>query len=368
MVTKYPSSIDDSNSLPKVSDNSSPIQSSVYNTLRDTIVEVEKELGVKPSGKYTTVRHRLDMLEELLNSINAISLAGDLGGSTISPKVTGFQGNPVDPTAPLPNQVLVWNGVAWTPQNQSGSVIFGQDLSGINGSQTVVGLQNRPVSSTAPSNNQVLAWDGYKWTPTNPGGGVAFTVNLNSLVTIAEVNQTINTPAFNASYNLTVDSATLTDSDNVSPQTLANPFTSFNSIYNFTKNSFGDVVTFTLNATSSTQNSSGTATITWGQRLYWGTSTIPGSYNESFIENYLSSQVTTSVNKTFTVTAGSLDKIYFACRSAYGTPTFTVGGFEGGFFLAASGVSVTNAYGFTENYDIYESDNVGLGLTTVVVS
>jgi hypothetical protein len=35
--------------------------------------------------------------------------------------------------------------------------------------------------------------------------------------------------------------------------------------------------------------------------------------------------------------------------------------------LAAAAVPVTNVHGFTENFDIWQSDTANLGLTTVVV-
>lgn len=70
---------------------------------------------------------------------------------------------------------------------------------------------------------------------------------------------------------------------------------------------------------------------------------------------------------TFTANAGASQRIAYAIPSRYGTPVFTVGGFEGG-FSKASTISFTNASGYTENYDVWLSDNVALGSTTVKVS
>lgn len=70
---------------------------------------------------------------------------------------------------------------------------------------------------------------------------------------------------------------------------------------------------------------------------------------------------------TFTANAGAGQRIAYAIPSRYGTPVFTVGGFEGGFSKAAT-ISFTNASGYTENYDVWLSDNVALGSTTVKVS
>lgn len=45
-----------------------------------------------------------------------------------------------------------------------------------------------------------------------------------------------------------------------------------------------------------------------------------------------------------------------------------MGGFEGGFDLITSTLSITNAYGVTQNYRLYRSTNPSLGATTVTVS
>ncbi|MBQ8429082.1 MAG: hypothetical protein IJX30_03185 [Clostridia bacterium] len=72
-------------------------------------------------------------------------------------------------------------------------------------------------------------------------------------------------------------------------------------------------------------------------------------------------------NKTFTVTAGAGEYIYYACPVRYGTPVFKVGGFEGGFSLVSSG-DFTNASGYTEGYQLWRSVNANLGAVTVTVS
>lgn len=70
---------------------------------------------------------------------------------------------------------------------------------------------------------------------------------------------------------------------------------------------------------------------------------------------------------TFTANAGATQRIAFALPARYGEPVFNVGGFEGGFSLAST-FQFTNASGYTETYDVYLSDNVNLGSTTVKVS
>ncbi len=71
-------------------------------------------------------------------------------------------------------------------------------------------------------------------------------------------------------------------------------------------------------------------------------------------------------NITFEVGAGVNDYIWYCLPTSYGTPSFNVGGFDGGFTKTGS-VNVTNASGFIDSYDIWRSDNANLGTTKVTV-
>lgn len=70
---------------------------------------------------------------------------------------------------------------------------------------------------------------------------------------------------------------------------------------------------------------------------------------------------------TFTANAGATQQIVYALPARYGTPGFNVGGFDGGFTKAKT-FDFKNASGYTESYDVWLSENVGLGNTTVKVS
>lgn len=63
MASRYPAQVDSSLNLPSVRDNFTPVTGSAVNILKDAIVNVETELGVKPSGIYGTVRARLDAFD-----------------------------------------------------------------------------------------------------------------------------------------------------------------------------------------------------------------------------------------------------------------------------------------------------------------
>lgn len=114
-MPKYPGQIDDSTSLPTAVDNVTPIRGLTFNRLRDAVIAIEAELGVKPSGSYGTVRGRLDAIETTLGGLQIIELDTDLGGTLENPKVIGLQGRPLSSVAPNFGEILTWNGIAWIP-------------------------------------------------------------------------------------------------------------------------------------------------------------------------------------------------------------------------------------------------------------
>lgn len=196
----------------------------------------------------------------------------------------------------------------------------------------------------------------------------AWSVSMAGSQTL-EVSQTVSNPAFTAAYpsGRPPVAAVLTDTDGNAPVNVIGSPTSFNSPYSFQKNTYGGGVTFTLTANESGGGSKTSNTsFTWLQRVYYGVAT-PGTLDQAFVTALSSNPLASSRSRTFSVNAGSGQKIYYVFRSAYGTPTFTVGGFAGGFSLATT-ISITNTYGFSENYDVWVSDNSSLGSTTVVVS
>ena len=90
-----------------------------------------------------------------------------------------------------------------------------------------------------------------------------------------------------------------------------------------------------------------------------------GVYDSNFIKK-LTKTLTNSRQNTFTVNCISNQYIFFAIPTRFGTPTFSVGGFSGG-FIKESTIDFTNNFGYTESYDIWKSENHSLGNTTVVV-
>ncbi len=56
-----------------------------------------------------------------------VQLAGDLGGTAVTPTVSRIQGQAVSSTAPASGQVLKWNGTAWTPSADNNTTYDGSE-------------------------------------------------------------------------------------------------------------------------------------------------------------------------------------------------------------------------------------------------
>lgn len=184
----------------------------------------------------------------------------------------------------------------------------------------------------------------------------SFTNNVNTV----EVGQTITTVTFNWKLNKEMTSVTLNDD----PQSTGTTGTATLSDQNITSNT-----TYTLKAGDGTNTVTKTTSINFQNKVYWGIGTVAeaGSVNSEFVLGLSGSSFATSIAKTFTVNAGAGQYIYFAAPASFGSATFKVGGFEGGFDLLTT-FNFTNASGGDVSYNVYKSSNANLGNTTVEVS
>ncbi len=145
-MTIYPIGIDSSLTLPQAVDAVTGVNAQTINQLREAILSIETELGVKPSSTYGTVRARLDALEAGLQTL----------------------------TDGLNDLIEVVNNLPSGGGGGGGSFTPGGDLGGNGTSQIVIRLQGKPISSTAPTLGQYLAWDATAWTPTTPSVQAGF--------------------------------------------------------------------------------------------------------------------------------------------------------------------------------------------------
>lgn len=183
---------------------------------------------------------------------------------------------------------------------------------------------------------------------------------------LLDLGATLPTPSFTASYVRTPAAAVLTDNAGSPAKSVISTPSLFTSNGSFVHATFGNSVVFTLTADEGGPNGTATAMYIWVNRAFAGVA-ASGQTGASFILS-LPGHLQSGKPDSFTVNPSSSQKIYYATRSAFGLCKFTVGGFTGGFARTQQGVSVTNSNGATENFDLYESDNVGLGATTVGVS
>lgn len=208
MTTVYPLQIDTTSTLPSAIDNSTPVEASVVNRLRDAILVIEAELGVKPSGVYGTVRNRLDFLELLIVSGggfggggggSGIVIAGDIGGVPTHPLVVGLQSRPISPIAPSIGQTIIWNGTAWIPSTNfiatnittTGVTTTGVLVSGpatttsiTTGLETLTGkfVVNSigTISTLSDSNQGIIYFDGSHFKVSENGGAYVNMLGTNA--------------------------------------------------------------------------------------------------------------------------------------------------------------------------------------------
>ena len=122
--------------------------------------------------------------------------------------------------------------------------------------------------------------------------------------------------------------------------------------------------TYTLEVNDGKNTTTKSTTVKFLNGKYYG-ATQEGVYDNDFIKS-LTKVLTDNKNGNITVNCGENEFIYFCIPTRFGTPRFSVGGFEGGFFKVDA-IEFTNNFGYSENYDIYRSDNSSLGNTTVNV-
>ena len=184
----------------------------------------------------------------------------------------------------------------------------------------------------------------------------SFTVSPST----AEMGSTVSSATLAYSLNKVPESATLDGNS----QTIEN----VSGTIGLTGLSLTANKTWTLAVTDAREaTATKTATLSFLNRVYYGAASAPGTINSTFLLGLTGSVLTGSKSRTITENAGSGKYIWYAVPSRFGACSFNVGGFDGG-FTKVSTFSHTNASGYSENYDVYRSDNAGLGSTTVKVT
>ena len=170
--------------------------------------------------------------------------------------------------------------------------------------------------------------------------------------TTYEMGEKIDTLQFNWVYNKDIE------------RQMLNRVELDKTIRSATYNNISSNQTYSLEATDGKTTATKSISISFANGRYHGVAT-EGEYDSTFVLK-LTKNLATSKNCSFTVTCGTDRYIFFAIPTRFGTPKFTVGGFEGGFTLVAT-IDFTNSSNYTEPYAIYKSENSNLGNTTVNV-
>lgn len=127
--------------------------------------------------------------------------------------------------------------------------------------------------------------------------------------------------------------------------------------------------TYTLESIDERGNSvKATTKISFLNGIYYGVIDSSATLDDAAILGLSGYNLQSDRNMTFTVNPKSNQHIIYALPTSYDTPTFTVGATSGGFYKAYTIEEFENRSGHIESYDIWLSDNVGLGETTVIVT
>lgn len=219
------------------------------------------------------------------------------------------------------------------------------------------------VSGTPAAGNVV------KWNGTDAVWGTSGTYALGFSVVTAtvETSQTVAAPAFTATHTATPTSLVLTNNLNGESKSVVGTPTSFASSLSYQRTTPNQSVTFTLTGSDGITPAVRTATITWGQRVYYGNK-VPGTHNAAFITGLPSNTLQTTGSRTFTATAAGTENLYYAYPTRFGTATVVIGGFTYSWTVISTTISVTNAQGYAENYTLIQNENLGVGAKTVAVT
>lgn len=170
-----------------------------------------------------------------------------------------------------------------------------------------------------------------------------------------DLGRQLNSLSFAWSLNKSIVSQTLTGPPEMTPVTLIPSQRNVTvSLANLSSNA-----TFTLTVNDGTNQVQSSFSVQFNNRNFFGDAVIPGSLNSAFVMS-LQSILKSNRSHSYLTNAVGSQYNWYCFPSRYGTPTFYYNGFEGSFSKIQT-LSFTNAYGFTENYEIYRSDYPDIG-------
>ena len=179
--------------------------------------------------------------------------------------------------------------------------------------------------------------------------------NMSPSTTQYEKGQTVSSLSFTWSYNKNITSQSLSNcSITLSDRkaTYSTPITSNKS--------------FTLTCSDGENTASASKSITFFDKIYWG-SKAKSSMDSEFILSLSDSKFATAKAGTYSMTIPTGEYGYIAIPSSFGElSSVWIGGFEAT-VLNRGEIDFTNASGYTSKYKIYRTGRGGLGSITMQI-
>lgn len=109
------------------------------------------------------------------------------------------------------------------------------------------------------------------------------------------------------------------------------------------------------------------AELVYCDKIHYGAA-ASGTLTDSFLLSTLTGHELSETRElSFSVNAGANEYIWIALPVSYGAPRFTVGGFDGGFTSQGTFIH-TNNLSYRTQYELWRSDNKGLGEVNVTIT
>ena len=175
---------------------------------------------------------------------------------------------------------------------------------------------------------------------------------------VYEVGQNVSNIVFNWTINKNITTQTLTDCPLANASVRTATYTN-----NITSNK-----TFTLTIGDGQNTASKDISISFRNKIYYGSATIPASFNSAFILGLSNKRFATDKSGSFDITVGSNEYGFIAFPSSFGTlSSVKIGGFDTD-VISCGTISFANASGGTTNYNIYRTGRHSLGAITMVIN
>lgn len=172
-----------------------------------------------------------------------------------------------------------------------------------------------------------------------------------------EIGSTVDTLTFAWTYNKSIVSQTLTDctlaDENVRTATYSSTPISSNK-------------TFTLTASDGTKTVTASKSISFKNKIYWGSAALPETFTSAFILALTGKKFATNYKGSYDITVGNGEYGFIACPASWNIPnSCKIGGFATDLVDCGS-ISFTNSSGASSLYKIVRTNISGLGSITMV--